>query len=111
MAAFSISVARIAGKEMVTVTLAANRAWKRPLNYEMFIGSHLPDIYWHDCGALVNAIFRAFAHVEKITIFVGEYRWIAEANISDSLSRIRRGEGNTPVEALVALIRDLFHPV
>jgi len=89
-------------------TPATNKDIVRPLNYELLIGSHLPEPDWHRLGALVVAIFRGFAVVD-VEVWQNDFGvWIADSVVATGRGhRLRRGEGATPVEAFIELIYDI----
>ena len=89
-------------------TPATNKDIIRPLNYELFIGSHLPEPDWHRLGALVVAIFRSFAVVDVEIWQADNGDWIADALVDfGDRRRLRRGEGDAPLQAMIELITDI----
>ena len=89
-------------------TPATNKDIIRPLNYELFIGSHLPEPDWHRLGALIVTLFRSFAVVDAEIWLTDAGIWVADAFVDfGDRRRLRRGEGRTPVEALNNLIVDI----
>ena len=86
---------------------ATNKDIIRPLNYELFIGSHLPEPDWHRLGALVVALFRSFAVVD-VEIWQDNGDWIADALVDfGGVRRLRKGEGETPLHAVIELVYDI----
>ena len=89
-------------------TPATNKDIIRPLNYELFIGSHLPEPDWHRLGALVIALFRSFAVVDVEVWQTDAGIWVADALIDfGDRRRLRKGEGETPLQAVIELITDI----
>ena len=89
-------------------TPATNKDIIRPLNYELFIGSHLPEPDWHRLGALVVAIFRSFAVVDVEIWQADNGDWIADALVDfGGVRRLRKGEGETPLHAVIELVYDI----
>ena len=89
-------------------TPATNKDIIRPLNYELFIGSHLPEPDWRRLGALVVALFRSFAAVDVEIWLTDAGIWVADALVDfGDRRRLRRGEGDTPLHAVIELITDI----
>ena len=89
-------------------TPATNKDIIRPLNYELFIGSHLPEPDWHRLGALVVAIFRSFAVVDVEIWQTDAGIWVADALVDDGDQEVVcRGVAANPVEALASLAIDI----
>jgi len=89
-------------------TPATNKDIIRPLNYELFIGSHLPEPDWHRLGALVVVIFRSFIVVDVEIWQTDAGIWVADALVDfGGVRRLRRGEGDTPLQAVIELITDI----
>ena len=89
-------------------TPATNKDIIRPLNYELFIGSHLPEPDWHRLGALVVTLFRSFAVVDVEIWQTDAGIWVADAFVDfGDRRRLRRGEGETPLHAVIELITDI----
>jgi len=87
---------------------ATNKDIIRPLNYELFIGSHLPEPDWHRLGALVVALFRSFAVVDVEVWQTDVGVWVADALVDfGDRRRLRKGEGETPLQAVIELITDI----
>jgi hypothetical protein len=86
---------------------ATDKDLLRPLHYHMLIGTHLPDEYQVQAGALAALLF-GDPVVSDIEIWrIGKGDWIADALIETARGhRLRRGEGKTPVEALNNLVVD-----
>ena len=89
-------------------TPATNKDIIRPLNYELLIGSHLPEPDWHRLGALVVAIFRGFAVVD-VEVWQNDLGvWFADSFIEiGRRHRLRRGKGDTPLQAMIELITEI----
>ena len=110
----SIKVKRIEDKELVYIDSvceaapATNRYLQRPLHYHMLIGTHIPDEYQIQAGALTTLLF-GDPVVSNIEIWrIGKGDWIADALLETARGhRLRRGEGKTPVEALNNLVVDI----
>jgi len=89
-------------------TPATNKDIIRPLNYELFIGSHLPEPDWHRLGALVVALFRSFAVVDVEVWQTDAGIWVADALVDfGDRRRLRKGEGDAPLQAVIELITDI----
>jgi len=89
-------------------TPATNKDIIRPLNYELFIGSHLPEPDWHRLGALVVSIFRSFAVVDVEIWQTNVGTWVADALVAfGDRRRLRKGEGDTPLHAVIELVYDI----
>jgi len=87
---------------------ATNKDIIRPLNYELFIGSHLPEPDWHRLGALVVVLFRSSSVVDVEIWLTDAGVWIADALVDfGDRRRLRRGEGDTPLQAVIELITDI----
>ena len=87
---------------------ATNKDIIRPLNYELFIGSHLPEPDWHRLGALVVTLFRSFAVVDVEIWQTDAGIWVADALVDfGDRRRLRKGEGDTPLQAVIELITDI----
>ena len=108
----SIKVKRIEDKELVYIDSvceaapATNRYLQRPLHYHMLIGTHLPDEFQMQAGALAVLLLK-----EPTVLDVEIWHcanWIADATVETARGhRLRRGEGKTPVEALNNLVVDV----
>jgi len=89
-------------------TPATNKDIIRPLNYELFIGSLLPEPDWHRLGALVVALFRSFAVVDVEVWLTDAGIWVADALVDfGGVRRLRKGEGDTPLQAVIELVYDI----
>ena len=89
-------------------TPATNKDRIVPLNYELLIGSHLPEPDWHRLGALVVAIFRSFTVVDVEIRQTDAGIWVADALVDfGGVRRLRKGEGETPLHAVIELITDI----
>jgi len=89
-------------------TPATNKDRIVPLNYELLIGSHLPEPDWHRLGALVVALFRSFAVVDVEIWQTNAGTWVADALVDfGDRRRLRRGEGDAPLQAMIELITDI----
>jgi hypothetical protein len=87
---------------------ATNKDIIRPLNYELFIGSHLPEPDWHRLGALVVTLFRSFAAVDVEIWLTDVGIWVADALVDfGDRRRLRKGEGDTPLQAVIELVYDI----
>jgi len=86
---------------------ATNKDIIRPLNYELLVGTHVPEPDWHRLGALVVALFRSFAVVD-VEIWQDNGDWIADALVDfGGVRRLRKGEGDTPLHAVIELVYDI----
>ena len=89
-------------------TPATNKDRIVPLNYELLIGSHLPEPDWHRLGALVVALFRSFAVVDVEIWQTNAGTWVADALVDfGDRRRLRKGEGETPLQAMIELVYDI----
>jgi hypothetical protein len=87
---------------------ATNKDLIQPLNYELLVGSHLPEPDWHLLGALLVALFRNSGVVDVEIWQTDAGLWIADSLINfGSGRRLRKGEGETPLEAMINLIYDI----
>jgi hypothetical protein len=87
---------------------ATNKDLVQPLNYELLVGSHLPEPDWHRLGALFVALFRNSGVVDVEIWQTDAGLWIADALVSfGDRRRLRRGEGETPLQAGIELITDI----
>jgi len=87
---------------------ATNKDRIVPLNYELLIGSHLPEPDWYRLGALIVTLFRSFAVVDVEIWQADNGDWIADALVAfGDRRRLRRGEGDTPLHAVIELITDI----
>jgi hypothetical protein len=87
---------------------ATDKDLVRPLNYEMLVGTHVPEQYQFDLGALIRLLFRdpAVKNVEVWQTDGGS--WVANAFVVlGRRERLKRGEGETPVQAMIELITDI----
>ena len=89
-------------------TPATNKDIIRPLNYELLVGTHVPEPDWHRLGALVVVLFRSFAAVDVELWLTDAGIWVADALVDfGDRRRLRRGEGETPLHAVVELVYDI----
>ena len=89
-------------------TPATNKDIIRPLNYEVLVGTHVPEPDWHRLGALVVALFRSFAVVDVEVWQTDAGIWVADALVDfGDRRRLRKGEGDTPLHAVIELITDI----
>jgi len=89
-------------------TPATNKDIILPLNCELLVGSYLPEPDWLRLGALVVAIFRSFAVVDVEIWQTDAGLWLADALVDfGDRRRLRRGEGDTPLQAMLELITDI----
>ena len=89
-------------------TPATNKDIIRPLNYELLVGTHVPEPDWHRLGALVVALFRSFAVVDVEVWQTDAGIWVADALVDfGDRRRLRRGEGDTPLHAVIELVYDI----
>jgi len=110
----STKIKRLEGKELVHIDSlceaapATNRYLQRPINYEMLVGTHLPDEFQVQSGALAVLLLRD-QNVLEIEIWQTDAAlWVANAFVNvGRKQRLRRGEGNTPLEAMIELITDI----
>jgi len=87
---------------------ATNKDIIRPLNYELLVGTHVPEPDWHRLGALVVALFRSFAVVDVEVWQTDVGVWVADALVDfGDCRRLRKGEGETPLHAVIELITDI----
>ena len=110
----STKIKRLEGKELVHIDSlceaapATNKYLQRPINYEMLVATHLPEPDWHRLGALVGLLLRD-QNVLEIEIWLTDAgRWIANAFVHfGRKQRLKRGEGDTPLHAVIELITDI----
>jgi hypothetical protein len=110
----STKIKRLEGKELVHIDSlceaapATNRYLQRPINYEMLVGTHLPDEFQVQSGALAVLLLRD-QNVLEIEIWqTNAGTWVANAFVNvGRKQRLRRGEGNTPLEAMIELITNI----
>ena len=89
-------------------TPATNKDIIRPLNYELLVGTHVPEPDWHRLGALVVTLFRSFAVVDVEIWQTDAGIWVADALVDfGDRRRLRKGEGDTPLQAVIELITDI----
>jgi hypothetical protein len=87
---------------------ATNKDLIQPLNYELLVGSHLPEPDWHRIGALLVNLFRNSGVVDVEIWQTDAGIWIADSLVNfGSGQRLRKGEGETPLEAMINLISDI----
>jgi len=87
---------------------ATNKDIIRPLNYELLVGTHVPEPDWHRLGALVVTLFRSSSVVDVEIWLTDAGVWIADALVDfGDRRRLRRGEGDTPLQAVIELITDI----
>ena len=89
-------------------TPATNKDIIRPLNYELLVGTHVPEPDWHRLGALIVTLFRSFAAVDVEIWQSDAGLWLADALVDfGDRRRLRRGEGDTPLHAVIELVYDI----
>ena len=89
-------------------TPATNKDIIRPLNYELLVGTHVPEPDWHRLGALVVVLFRSSSVVDVEIWLTDAGVWIADALVDfGDRRRLRRGEGDAPLQAMIELITDI----
>jgi hypothetical protein len=89
-------------------TPATNKDIIRPLNYELLVGTHVPEPDWHRLGALVVALFRSFAVVDVEVWQTDAGIWVADALVDFGDRRqLRRGEGDAPLHAVIELVYNI----
>ena len=89
-------------------TPATNKDIIRPLNYELLVGTHVPEPDWHRLGALVVVLFRSFAAVDVELWLTDAGIWVADALVDfGGVRRLRKGEGDTPLQAVIELVYDI----
>jgi len=110
----STKIKRLEGKELVHIDSlceaapATNRYLQRPINYEMLVGTHLPDEFQVQSGALAVLLLKAPTVVDLEIWRINHGEWLADATVETARGhRLRRGEGKTPVEALNNLVVDV----
>jgi len=109
----STKIKRVEGKELVHIDSlceaapTTNRYLQRPLHYHMLVGTHVPDEYQIQSGALAVLLLKEPTVVDLEIWRIGNGDWIADATVETARGhRLRRGEGKTPVEALNNLVVD-----
>jgi len=110
----AIKIKRVEGKELVHIDSlceaapATNRYLQRSLHYHMLVGTHVPDEYQIQAGALAVLLLRDPKIVDIEIWRIDNGDWIADAMVETARGhRLRRGEGKTPVEALNNLVVDV----
>jgi len=110
----STKIKRLEGKELVHIDSlceaapATNRYLQRPLHYHMLVGTHIPDEYQIQSGALTTLLLKEPTVVDLEIWRIDNGDWIADATVETARGhRLRRGEGKTPVEALNNLVVDV----
>ena len=108
----STKITRLEGKELVHIDSlcetapATNKYLQRTLHYMMLVGTHVPDEYQIQSGALAVLLLRDPKIVDVEIWYCAN--WIADATVETARGhRLRRGEGGTPVEALNNLVVDI----
>jgi hypothetical protein len=87
---------------------ATNKDLIQPLNYELLVGTHIPDEFQLKLGALVADLFRNSGVVDVEIWQTDAGLWIADSLVNfGSGQRLRKGEGETPLEAMINLIYDI----
>jgi len=87
---------------------ATNKDRIVPLNYELLVGTHVPEPDWRRLGALVVALFRSFAVVDVEIWQADNGVWVADALVDfGGVRRLRKGEGDAPLHAVIELITDI----
>ena len=111
----SIKVKRVEDKELVYIDSvceaapATNRYLQRSLHYHMLVGTHVPDEYQIQSGALAVLLLKAPTVVDLEIWRINHGEWLADATVETGRGhRLRRGEGKTPVEALNNLAVDVL---
>ena len=111
----STKIKRIEGKELVhidslcEISPATNKYLQRPLHYHMLVGTHVPDEYQIQSGALAVLLLKEPTVVDLEIWRIDNGDWIADATVETARGhRLRRGEGKTPVEALNNLAVDVL---
>jgi hypothetical protein len=110
----STKIKRLEGKELVHIdslcetSPATNKYLQRTLHYMMLVGTHIPDEYQIQAGALAVLLLRD-QNVLEIEIWQSDAGlWIANAFMNvGRKQRLKRGEGNTPLEAMIELITNI----
>jgi hypothetical protein len=107
----STKIKRLEGKELVHIdslcetSPATNKYLQRTLHYMMLVGTHIPDEYQIQAGALAVLLLRD-QNVLEIEIWQSDAGlWIANAFMNvGRKQRLKRGEGENPIAALVNLV-------
>jgi len=110
----STKIKRLEGKELVHIDSlcetapATNKYLQRTLHYMMLVGTHVPDEYQIQSGALAVLLLKAPTVVDLEIWRINHGEWLADATVETARGhRLRRGEGKTPVEALNNLVVDV----
>jgi len=110
----STKIKRIEGKELVHIDSlceaapATNRYLQRSLHYHMLVGTHVPDEYQIQSGALTTLLLKEPTVLDIEVWQPDSGEWLADATVETARGyRLRRGEGKTPVEALNNLVVDV----
>jgi len=84
---------------------ASDRFFFRPVNHEMLIATHLPEPDWLRSGALVALLLRDPAVLDIEIWQTNAGFWFADARVGVGEGwQLRRGESDTPTDALTRLI-------
>jgi len=111
----STKIKRIEGKELVHIdslcetSPATNKYLQRTLHYMMLVGTHIPDEYQIQVGALTTLLLKEPTVLDIEVWQPDSGEWLADAMVETARGhRLRRGEGKTPVEALNNLAVDVL---
>jgi len=90
------------------VSPATNKDLIQPLHYHLLIGTHIPEQYQNHLGALIVLLFKD-PKVVDVSVWQNDFGvWIADAVVETGRGhRLRRGKGDTPLQAMIELIVDI----
>jgi len=110
----SVKIERYKYEELVRVLSrseaapATNKDLLRPLHYHLLIGTHVPEQYQCQLGALAVLLLKEPTVVDLEIWRINNGDWLADASVETARGlRNRRGEGKTPVEAALNLALDI----
>jgi len=110
----SVKIKRLEDKELAYIDSlceaapATNKYLQRPINYEMLVGTHIPNPFQHRLGALVALLLKDPAVVDVAIWQNDAGDWIADAFVEVGRGHcLRRGEAANPITAFVNLIYEI----
>jgi len=110
----SVKVKRLEGKELVHIDSlcdaapATNKYLQRPLHHLMLVGTHIPEQYQPHLGALIVLLFGDPKIVDVEVWQNDRGYWVADSVVATGRGhRLRRGKGDTPLQAMIELIVDI----
>jgi len=87
---------------------ATNKDLLQPLHYHLLIGTHIPEQYQNHLGALIVLLFKD-PKVVDVSVWQNDAGyWVADSVVATGRGhRLRRGKGDTPLQAMIELITDI----